>query len=121
MDTHPGLNEETLLSLVISDALLIIMRPDRQDYEGTGITARVAKELAVPHVQIMVNKAPVSLDHAQIAKQVEAAYGCPVVAVLPHSDELMLLASEGLFVLRNPDHPLTELYRRVANTISRPA
>ena len=117
LDTHPGLNEETLLSLVISDALLIIMRPDRQDYEGTGITARVAKELQVPHIQIMVNKAPMSLDHAQIAHQVELAYGCPVVAVLPHSDELMLLASEGLFVLRNPDHPLSALYTQVAHSL----
>jgi cellulose biosynthesis protein BcsQ len=33
IDTHPGLNEETLLSLVISDALIIVMRPDKQDYE----------------------------------------------------------------------------------------
>ncbi|CAN5584485.1 MinD/ParA family protein [soil metagenome] len=118
LDTHPGLNEETLLSLVISDALLIIMRPDRQDYEGTGITARVAKELEVPHIQIMVNKAPLSLDHEQIAAQVASAYDCPVVAVLPHSDELMLLASEGLFVLRNPHHPLSDLYRKVANTLA---
>jgi MinD-like ATPase involved in chromosome partitioning or flagellar assembly len=117
LDTHPGLNEETLLSLVISDALLIIMRPDKQDYEGTGITARVAKELEVPHIQMLVNKAPESLDHAQIARQVEAAYGCPVVAVLPHSDDLMLLASEGIFVLRHPDHPVSDIYRKVANSL----
>ncbi len=118
LDTHPGLNEETLLSLVISDALLIIMRPDRQDYEGTGITARVAKELQVPNIQLLVNKAPESLDHAQIAQQVGAAYGCPVVAVLPHSDEMMLLASEGLFVLRYPNHPVSDIYRKVAGTLA---
>ena len=62
IDTHPGLNEETLLSLVISDALLIVMRPDRQDFEGTGITVRVAKELEVPQISILVNKAPTDLD-----------------------------------------------------------
>jgi septum site-determining protein MinD len=27
IDTHPGLNEETLLSIAISDALIIVMRP----------------------------------------------------------------------------------------------
>ena len=121
LDTHPGLNEETLLSLVISDALLIIMRPDKQDYEGTGITARVAKELQVPHIQLLVNKAPESLDHAQIARQAEAAYACPVVAVLPHSDDLMLLASEGIFVLRHPDHPVSDIYRKVANSLTQAA
>ena len=102
---------------MISDALLIIMWPDRQDYEGTGITARVAKELQVPKIQLLVNKAPESLDHAQIARQAETAYGCPVVAVLPHSDDLMLLASEGLFVLRHPDHPVSDIYRTVANSL----
>ena len=88
LDTHPGLNEETLLSLVISDALLIIMRPDRQDYEGTGITARVAKELQVPKIQLLVNKAPESLDHAQIAQQVGGGVrlsgGCRAAALGRH-------------------------------------
>ncbi|MEK9664068.1 MAG: MinD/ParA family protein, partial [Candidatus Nanopelagicales bacterium] len=30
VDTHPGLNEETLLSITLSDVLLLILRPDRQ-------------------------------------------------------------------------------------------
>jgi septum site-determining protein MinD len=114
IDTHPGLNEETLLSLVLSDGLLIVMRPDRQDYEGTGITARVAQELQVPRVRIMVNKVPDNLDRAAVAARVTEAYGCPVAAVLPHSDELMRLASEGIFVARYPEHELASLYEQVA-------
>ncbi len=118
IDTHPGLNEETLLSLVISHALVIVMRPDRQDYEGTGITARVAQELEVPRILLVVNKAPATLDPAAVAARVEQAYGVPVAAVLPHSDELMSLASEGVFVLRYPDHPLSAAYRRIAETVA---
>ena len=45
IDTHPGLNEETLLSIAISDALGIIMRPDQQDYQGTGVTVEIARKL----------------------------------------------------------------------------
>jgi septum site-determining protein MinD len=117
IDTHPGLNEETLLSLVLSDALLIVMRPDRQDYEGTGITARVAQELQVPRVRIAVNKVPEGLDHDAVAARVTEAYGCPVAAVLPHSEELMRLASEGIFVARYPDHELTALYGQIASSL----
>jgi septum site-determining protein MinD len=117
IDTHPGLNEETLLSLVLSDALLIVMRPDRQDYEGTGITARVAQELQVPRIRIVVNKVPDSLDHGAVAARVAQAYGCEVAAVLPHSDELMRLASEGIFVARYPDHPLARLYEQIASSL----
>lgn len=117
IDTHPGLNEETLLSLVISHSLLIVMRPDRQDFEGTGITSRVARELEVPLVHIVVNKTPSHLDPEAVAARVTEAYGCPVAAVLPHSDALMTLASEGIFVLRHPDDPLTALYRSVASRV----
>lgn len=117
IDTHPGLNEETLLSLVLSDSLLIVMRPDRQDYEGTGITARVAQELQVPRVRIVVNKVPDNLDPEAVAARVTEAYGCPVAAVLPHSDELMKLASEGVFVARYPDHPLAAMYEQIASSL----
>lgn len=118
IDTHPGLNEETLLSLVLSDSLLIVMRPDEQDYEGTGITARVARELDVPQIHIMVNKAPAELDAEHVEERVRTAFGCSVAAVLPHSDELMRLASAGIFSQRFPNHPLTDLYRRVAHVIA---
>jgi len=117
IDTHPGLNEETLLSLVVSRALLVIMRPDRQDYEGTGITVRVARELEVPNIQILVNKAPPSLDPATVAATVRAAYGADVADVLPHSDDLMELASEGVFALRFPEHPLSDRYRGIARRL----
>ena len=58
IDTHPGLNEETLLSIAISDVLLIILRPDHQDYLGTGVTVEVARRLSVPQMMLVVNKVP---------------------------------------------------------------
>lgn len=117
IDTHPGLNEETLLSLVISQSLLVIMRPDRQDYEGTGITVRVARELEVPRISILVNKAPSDLSPEAVADRVRQAYGCDVAAVLPHSDDLMRLASDGVFALRYPDHELAARYRAIATDL----
>lgn len=114
IDTHPGLNQETLLSLVISHVLLVVLRPDQQDYEGTGITIKVAQELGVPNLWLLVNKVPPSLDTSEVKAKIAQIYGCPVAAVIPHSDAMMDLASEGIFVLRFPNHPLTALYRQVA-------
>lgn len=113
IDTHPGLNEETLLSLVISTTLIIVMRPDQQDYEGTGITTRVAQELKVPRILLVVNKAPERFDHEQIKEKVTQIYSCPVAAVIPHSEEMMELASEGIFSLRYPTHPISSMYREI--------
>jgi MinD-like ATPase involved in chromosome partitioning or flagellar assembly len=114
IDTHPGLNEETLLSLVISRVLFIVMRPDQQDYEGTGVTVRVARELRVPRMMLVVNKTPPSLEPEAVKLKVEQAYGCDVAAILPHSNEMMDLASGGIFVARYPNHPMTALYKQIA-------
>jgi septum site-determining protein MinD len=117
IDTHPGLNEETLLSIAISDALGIIMRPDQQDYQGTSVTVEVARKLAVPRMIMIVNKTPQNLDPKDVKKRVESTYNCTVGAVLPHSDEMMSLASAGLFVLRYPDHPISQKLREVAHML----
>jgi septum site-determining protein MinD len=117
IDTHPGLNEETLLSIAMSNALAIIMRPDQQDYEGTSVTVSVARKLRVPQMVLVVNKTPQVFDFGEVEDHVEETYGCEVAAVLPHADEMMVLSSAGIFVLHYPDHPVTELYRQVATRL----
>jgi MinD-like ATPase involved in chromosome partitioning or flagellar assembly len=114
LDTHPGLNEETLLSIAMSNALAIVMRPDHQDYEGTSVTLSVARKLKVPDLVLVVNKIPTVFDPEEVRERVANTYECEVAAVLPHSDELMTLSSAGIFALRYPDHPVTGLYRQIA-------
>jgi MinD-like ATPase involved in chromosome partitioning or flagellar assembly len=117
IDTHPGLNEETLLSIAISDTLVIVLRPDQQDYQGTSVTVEVARKLDVPKLFLVVNKVPALFDAADVQKRVRETYDAPVAAVLPHSDEMMALGSSGVFALRYPDHPITAALRSVARTI----
>jgi MinD-like ATPase involved in chromosome partitioning or flagellar assembly len=114
IDTHPGLNEETLLSIAISDALVIILRPDQQDYQGTGVTVEVARKLNVPRLLLLVNKVPEVFNFTDVQKRVEETYHSEVAAVLPHSDEMMALASAGIFALRYPDHKVTQSLKQVA-------
>ena len=118
IDTHPGVNEETLLSIAISDALAIIMRPDAQDYQGTSVTIEIARKLDVPHMMLIVNKAPTSLDEAALQKRITDTYAYPVAAVIPHSDDLMTLASSGIFGLQNPEHPVTAKYKQIAASLT---
>lgn len=117
VDTHPGLNEETLLSIAVSDALAIIMRPDNQDFQGTSVTVDVARRLDVGRMMLVVNKVPTNFDFADVKAQVERLYKCDVAAVLPHSDEMMALASAGIFVLRHPNHPISVSLKQVAKML----
>ncbi|MDX9991414.1 MAG: MinD/ParA family protein [Anaerolineales bacterium] len=117
IDTHPGLNEETLLSIAISDVLLLILRPDSQDYQGTSVTVEVARKLDVPKMYLMVNKVPEMFNTEDVRQRVEKTYNCEVAAVVPHSDELMTLASSGIFAMRFPQHPVSQIYRNLTDKI----
>lgn len=117
IDTHPGINEETLLSIIISDVLVIILRPDHQDFQGTAVTVEVARRLEVPKMLLMVNKVPQSLNFDSVRQQVEKAYNVPVAGILPHCEDMMKLGSKDLFCLRYPNHPLTADLLRIANQL----
>ena len=117
IDTHPGLNEETLLSVAVSDVLLIILRPDQQDFQGTSVTVEIARRLDVPRLYLLINKLPAVYDRATVKQRVEELYEADVAGVLPHSDELMALASAGIFTLRYPDHPVTQVYHQLVATL----
>ncbi len=118
IDTQPGLNEETLLSFALSDMLLILLRPDQQDYQGTGTTVQVARELNVPHLRLIVNEVPPVFDLASVKAEVAQTYNCKVAAVLPHSNTLMALAGTGVFALHYPNHPLTAQLKQVAASLA---
>ena len=118
IDTHPGLNEETLLSITISDALVIILRPDRQDYQGTAVTVEVARKLDVPEMLLVVNKALSELDFASIRQQVEQTYRTPVAGILPLTEDVARLASSDIFSLRFPEHAWSREVRAVAGQLA---
>lgn len=117
IDTHPGLNEETLLSILISDYVFIVLRPDKQDFRGTAVTVDVARKLEVPHLYLVINMALHSQDHAQLRQEVEDSYGYPVAAILPLSEEVAGAGSAEIFSLHHPDHPFSEGIRRLVSLV----
>jgi len=117
IDTHPGLNEETLLSIAISDLLIVILRPDNQDFQGTAVTVDVARSLDVPNLQLMVNKAVPGYDYDDLKEQIEGAYQAPLTGILPLNFELAKNASKDLFSLSDPEHPWSQELRKVTEAI----
>ena len=117
IDTHPGLNEETLLSIAISDILVIILRPDNQDIQGTAVTVDIARSLDVPNLLLMVNKALPKHDPKDVKKTIEENFKATVAGVLPLSFDMAENASNDIFSLRYPDHEWSKALRGVAETI----
>ena len=119
LDTHPGLNEETLLSILISDTLILILRPDQQDFQGTAVTVEVARRLKLKKLLLVINKALPRLDFASLGQQVQETYQAPVASILPVSEEMIELGSAGLFSLKYPEHPYSQGVREVAAQLLR--
>ncbi|MBD2483843.1 MinD/ParA family protein [Planktothrix sp. FACHB-1365] len=117
IDTHPGLNQETLISLTTSDIVLFILRPDQQDFQGTAVTVDVARKLRVPKLLLLINKALKEYDFDDLRQQVEQTYNAPVVGIFPESEDMLRLASSNIFCLQYPQHPISQAIEEVAQQI----
>jgi MinD-like ATPase involved in chromosome partitioning or flagellar assembly len=119
IDTHPGLNEETLLSIAISDILVVILRPDQQDFQGTAVTLEVARKLEVPKMMLVVNKVLSSFDLNALQQEVESTYKTPVAGIVPLSEDIIRLASSNIFCLLYPNHPFSQIVHKITAQIIR--
>lgn len=117
LDTHPGLNNETLTAMALSDRLIVILRPDSQDFQGTAVTVEISAQLGVPKTYVLVNRILPALDPQSLENLVRKAYQLPILGLLPNTDDLMLLASRGVFCLRYPDHPFSAKIQAVAQAL----
>lgn len=107
LDTHPGLSKETFLSIAISQRLLIVLRPDRQDFQGTAVMVDLARQLQVPEIALVLNMVPSTLDLEDLRRQVANTYHLTVAGILPASEDLIRLGSNGIFCQEFPSHAWT--------------
>ena len=117
IDTHPGLNEETLLSIAISDTLVVLLRPDQQDFQGTAVTLEVARKLDMTNIMLVVNKALSNSDLDGLKRNMEATYKTPVSGIIPLSEEIVRLGSRDIFCLHYPNHPLSQTVSTITTQI----
>lgn len=117
IDTHPGLSKETFLSIAISHILILILRPDKQDYQGTAVTVDIARQLKVRKMLLAVNKVLQSMNTDALRQKVEAAYDAPVAGIFPLSEDVAQLASNGVFCVQYPDHYISQEFARVAQQL----
>jgi len=117
IDTHPGLNEETLLSIAVSDIVLLIVRPDKQDFLGTAVTIEVARKLNAPRMMVVLNKVLNTMDMAALRADVERSLHADVGAAFRLTEDLMNLGSSALFRLKYPDHAWSAEMTKLAGKI----
>lgn len=110
-DLDFGIDISTMSLIALADALLVLMRHDKREYQGTGVILELARQLDVPEMFILMNEVPPSFDSAAFEAHVAELYRCPVAGILPYADEMAALERNAIFALRYPEHPNAQVMR----------
>jgi septum site-determining protein MinD len=113
IDTYPGVYDEALLLIALSDTLVLLMSMDQQSFYGTRAMVEVAHKLDVPKVRLVVNQVPLSLNFAEVKQRYSATYNLPVAGLLPYSPEVAGIGSTNVFSALYPDHAWTTALREL--------
>lgn len=124
IDTHPGVEKSTLVSMGICDMNIIISRMDSQDIFGTGVMLEVTKVLEKPQI-LVANMIPPGVDREKVKARLETLFNTKVVTAIPFYTEILRALSSEVFVLKNQDHdfsaalkPVLEILELKASTQS---
>ncbi|MDJ0380979.1 MinD/ParA family protein [Streptomyces sp. G-G2] len=112
LDTHAGLNNESVTAMASADVLLILARADRIDLSGVEETIALAGRLSCRRALVM-SMAPQAVDPARFRRCAEEVYGAPLAGILPYAPELAALYGERIFAEAHPDHPMVEEFRTI--------
>lgn len=119
VDTHPGLEDDTLLAMGVCDSLIVVSRLDQQDMFGTGVMAEVASTLEKP-THLLMNMIPLAIRPADvpgITDKISAHLKIHLLGWLPFSEDIVSSLSRSVFTLSNPTHPMTKRFTELASRV----
>lgn len=114
LDTCAGIHEQNMASLATSEVAIIIFRLDHQDYQGTAVLLDLACTLGVREVMLVINNVSSAHEPARVKAEVEETYSVEVASLIPYSEDLSALGSNGVFAACYPEHPLTKVFKDLA-------
>ncbi len=116
LDTHAGLNNESVTAMASADVLMIMARADRIDLSGVEETIALAGRLTCRR-NLVLSMAPEGIDREAARRRSEAVYGAPLAGILPYSPEMAALCGERIFAEAHPDHPLVGEFRTIISAL----
>ncbi len=119
VDTHPGIENDTVLSMGVCHAMLLVSRVDQQDILGTGIMAKLAGSIR-KRAWLVFNMIPLELaggDVVAMSEKLAKLFGLKVIASLPFYMDILQTLSREIFVLAAPRHDYAKRIHRMAESI----
>ncbi len=119
VDTHPGIENDTILAMGVCDHLLLVSRIDQQDIFGTGVMVEIANTLGKPS-HLIVNMVPAGLkasEATKLARGIGAHFKVEVSTWFPFSEDVQSSLSKSVFILTSPKHPIATRFHELASQI----
>ncbi|MEV7523053.1 MinD/ParA family protein [Streptomyces sp. NPDC091371] len=116
LDTHAGLNNESVTAMASADVLMIMARADRIDLSGVEETIALAGRLPCRRT-LVLSMAPAGVDREAARRRAQEVYGAPLAGILPYSPEMAALYGERIFAEAHPDHPLVDEFRTIISAL----
>src|SRR5712692_4484573 len=121
LDTHPGIEDDTVLVMGACNGLLLITRLDQQDLLGTAIVARLAASLGKTTF-LVFNMVPPNFAESslqEISAKLSRRFHFNVLTSLPFYDEILQSLSNGIFVNNLPKHEYSKTIWEAAKVVAK--
>lgn len=118
-DTSPGLQYSSINSIVSADIVLVIMSPDKSDFEGTQRMMHDLYDLFEKKTGVIINKIPFEYFSAenQNSHIKLATHQLPIVGVVPCSCDILAAGGKCLFASEKPDHHFTKTLKEITKNL----
>jgi septum site-determining protein MinD len=119
VDTHPGVENDTVLAMGCCDALVLVSRVDQQDLFGTAVMVLLAETFEKPTF-LTLNMVPPGVrikDAVKVGKELATLFKSQFLEAFEFQLDVINNLSRSVFVIDNPDSPFAKKINGAAESL----
>ena len=124
VDTHPGVENDTVLAMGCCDVLVLVSRVDQQDLFGTAVMVLLAETFEKPTF-LTLNMVPPGVrikDAVKVGKELATLFKSRFLQAFEFQMDVINNLSRSVFVVDNPDsafaHKINEAAEMLTNELA---
>lgn len=121
VDTHPGVENDTVLAMGCCDALVLVSRVDQQDLFGTAVMVLLAETFEKP-TYLALNMVPPGVkikDAVKVGKELALLFRSKFLAAFEFQMDVINNLSRSVFVVDNPSSPFAHKITDAAEALAK--
>ena len=121
VDTHPGVENDTVLAMGCCDALVLVSRVDQQDLFGTAVMVLLAETFEKPTF-LTLNMVPPGVkikDAEKVGRELAQLFRSRFLAAFEFQMDVINNLSRSVFVIDNPNSPFAHKITGAAESLMR--